>query len=185
MRLALASSSSGCSDGIPEAPLSSEYALRREGPWRSAARAGLRRERTLAACRCSAREMQALRLAPRGPPGRYRHSVDGPKMTRNSVGFGPSEARGGLHPLSPVATRGTQRVLQLLYLALRFFDSNPTRILLTFVSIPAQFEPTVGSVRNVEVVHRRRGNMAVSTAVLIRFAHPRMSGVSRLRGTDG
>ena len=31
--------------------------------------------------------------------------------------------------------------------------------------------PTVESVRNVEVVHVRRGNMVVSTDVLIRFAH--------------
>ena len=33
--------------------------------------------------------------------------------------------RRGLHPISPVPTRGTQRRLQPLYLALRFFDSNP------------------------------------------------------------
>ena len=79
--------------------------------------------------------------------------------------------RRGLHPISPMATRGTQRVLQPLYLALRLFDSNPNDTLPISVSIPVRLGPTVGSVRNVEVVHRRRGNMAVSTDVLIRFAH--------------
>ncbi len=78
--------------------------------------------------------------------------------------------RRGLHPISPMATRGTQRVLQPLYLALRLFDSNPNVILLIRVSILLGFEPTVESVRNVEVVHRRRRDMAMSAAVAICLA---------------
>ena len=77
----------------------------------------------------------------------------------------------GLHPISPVPARGTQRILQPLYLASRFFDSNSTGILLRYVSTPVRPEPTVKSVGNVEVVHDRLRNMAVSTDVLIRFAH--------------
>jgi len=68
-------------------------------------------------------------------------------------------------------TRGTQRRLQPLYLALRFFDSNPNDNLLISVSTPVRLGPTVESDENVEVVHGRRGNMAVSTDALIGFAH--------------
>jgi len=121
-------------------------------------------------------EMWALRPAPEGSSGRDRHPVDGQEMTRDSVGVGPSEARGGLHPLSPVATRGTQRVLQPVYLALRFLTligvKKPTGIQLISVSSDARLGPTVESDGSVKVVHDRRRNMAVPTAVLIRFAHP-------------
>jgi hypothetical protein len=40
-------------------------------------------------------------------------------------------------------------------------------ILRVNVSLPVELEPTVESVTNVEVVHRRRRNMAMSAAVSV------------------
>ena len=133
--------------------------------------------------------MQTLRPAPEGPSGRNCHPVDGAKVTPDSVRFGPPTPRGGLHPLSPVATRGTQRVLQPVYLASRFLTPggvyHSAEILLRCVSTVVRVGPTVRSDGSVESVQDHRSKMAASTTVLIRSTHPRMPGVSRPRGTNG
>jgi hypothetical protein len=67
---------------------------------------------------------------------------------------------GGLHPISATRVRETQRRLQLLYLALRSFDSNPEDLVYTEMSTCVPCESIVESVENVEDVHRRRGSMA-------------------------
>ncbi len=103
-------------------------------------------------------------------PSRIRTHLAAPESGANQL-ESTLRRRGGLHPISPMATRGTQRRLQPLYLALRFFDSNSAEILLNSVSSAVRLGPTVESVGNVEVVHGHRRNMAVSTDALIRFAH--------------
>ncbi len=80
----------------------------------------------------------------------------------------PCERRRGLHPISPMHTKGTQRRLQPLYLALGLSTPTRTQTYSSSCRIRSDSSPTVESVGSVEVVHDRRGNMAVSTAVLIR-----------------
>ena len=79
------------------------------------------------------------------------------------------EAR-GLHPISPVSVRETQRRLQLLYLALRFFDSNShgERIDLTLLD---RLGLPVGCDEDVEAVQGARKKVSISGTGWVRCGY--------------